>query len=249
MNISYESLITANEILADVITETEDYDYRLFSKGWYLSQMQQCLEELSFDTFIKTVYTDDAFPSASLAYSLPENTFNVKNIFVYNGALGVPTDSQRVLWKRGGYTTGPDSSFFAENKAGQDEDPYIAHLSQTSEDDALWASIDNGVIYFSNAAATYSYIHLRTNGTLTAIGDAPLIPQFFRQAVKLWVVLEFYRRMRKRNPRMYGSLFNATHDELYAPFRGKWDEALARSRTLDTKARNDLKEYLSKMNY
>jgi len=249
MNISYDSLITANEILADVITETEDYDYREFSKGWYISQIQQCLDELSFDTFIKTVYTDAIFPATTLSYELPANTFNVKGIWVYNGTLGVPTQSQRVMWKRGAYTGGSNKSFIAENKAGQDEDLYIRTLSQTSEDDILWASIDNGVIYFSQAAASYGFIHIRCNGTLTAIGDAPIIPQFFRQAVKLWVTLEFYRRMRKRNPRAYSSLFASVYNELYAPFIGKWDEAISRSRSLDSKARNDLKEYLSKMNY
>ncbi len=248
MNISFDSLITPDQILADVLTETEDYDYREFTKGWYISQMQQCLEELSFDTFLKVIEDDFDFPVDTLAFRLPANSFNLRGIWVYNGSIGVPSDSQRVLWKRGYYTRGFDKDFIAENKHGQ-QGPYIWPISETSESQYLWASVDNGIIQFSQSAASYSYIHLRYNGTLIPIGETPLIPQFFRQAVKLWVSLEFYRRMRKRNPRTYSVLFRDTHKELHAPFTGVWDIAMVRSMSLDSKARSDFKEYLSKMNY
>ena len=85
MNISQESLITPDEILADVLTETEDYDFREFTKGWYISQIQQCLEELSFDTLMLTLYDDFEFPSATMAKALPANSFNVKDIVLVVG--------------------------------------------------------------------------------------------------------------------------------------------------------------------
>jgi len=249
MNISALSLITVNQILADVISETEDYDYRDFTKGWYTSQIQQCLEELSFDTFINILDDDYAFPSTTMILELPANTFNVRGLWVYNGSLGNPSDVQMVRIKSGAYVNGPSKSFFSENKAGQTQDPWIYPLSETTQDDLIWASMQNGSVHFPDKAGTYSFVHIRYNGTLTPIGDTPLIPQFFRQAVKLWVTLEYYRRMRKRNPRTYGSLFNAVHNELYAPFVGKWDVAILRSKSMDSKAISDYKEYLSKMNY
>lgn len=249
MNFSLDSLVTPDEILADVLTETEDFDYRDFTRGWYMSQMQQCLEELSFDTFMVEIDNDFPFPSETSAISLPANAFNVRGIWVYNGSLGVPTNSQIVSWKRGAYSRGSGKSFFAEHKAGQTENPWILPISDTVQSELIWASINNGVVQFSSQAATYSYVHLRYNGTFTPIGETPFVPPFFRQVVKLWVTLEYYRRMRKRNPRVYRTIFKDVYDELYGGFSSKWDTAITRSKSIDTKSANDLKEYLSKMNY
>lgn len=249
MNISLNSLVTPDEILSDVLMVTGDFDHREFPRGWYISQIQQSLEELSFDTYMNVLDHDFEFPSETMAIALPANTFNVKGIWVYNGLLGSPTDSQNVRWKRGAFTRGPDKSFIAENKPDQTEDLWIIPPSNTAESELLWASIQNGVIQFSSKCSTYTYVHLRYNGTLTPIGETPFVPQFFRQAVKLWTLLEYYRVMKGRNPRTYRASFKDTHDELHASFTGKWDQALKRSRSLDTKAASDLKEYLSRMNY
>jgi len=248
MNISQESFLTPDEILADVIEETEDFEYRISTKGWYLSQMQQCLEELSFDSFLLTIKDDFEFPSENYSLALPANAFNVRDIFVYNGAIGDPTDSQRVYWKRAASRKNTNE-FIAPNKSTHTEDPFFSPLSQTTEAEQLWAAIDNGVITFSDQCATYSYVHIRYNGTLTPIGETPFVPQFFRQAVKLFVSLQFYRKMRKRHPRVYRTLFNDVHQELYAPLIGVWDTAVKRAHSLDTKSIDDMREYLSKMNY
>ncbi len=250
MNISPDSFITPDQILADVLTETEDYDFREFTKGWYISQMQQCLEKLSFNTFMKTIDDDFAFPSDTNSMTLPANTFNLKAIFVYNGTIGNPTDSEIVNWKRGASRKNTNA-FFANNKASHNEDPYYAFatLSDGNEAVQLWAAIDNGVITFSDQCATYEFVHLRYNGTLTAIGETPFVPQFFRQTVKLFCALEYYRRMRKRHPRTFRVLFQDTYNELYAPFTGEWAQALKLSKSMDSKARKDMNEYLSKMNY
>lgn len=247
MNISQESMITPDEILADVLQVTQDEDFREFTRGWYVSQMQQCLEELSFDTFMVVIEDDFEFPE-NYALALPANTFNVRDIFVYNGAIGDPTDSQRVYWKRGASRKN-DKDFIAANKATHDEDPFFTPLSESNQAEVLWGAISNGVITFSDQCGTYSYIHLRYNGTLTPIGETPFIPQFFRQTVKTWVLLAFYQVMYGRNPRTYRSLYNDTYAQLYAPFRGLWDKAVRRVRTMDTKSKSDMKEYLSKMNW
>ena len=249
MNISKESLITVNEILADVLTETEDEDFRLFTRGWYISQVQQALEELSFDTLLLILHRDFVFPSVTYAIDLPENTFNLKEIYVYNGALGHPSNKQPVRWKKNYYSHGAGKSYLANNTSDTSEDPYIIEpISSSSEGSLLYASIENGNLTFSSGCASYSFIHLVYNGTLTPIGDTPMVPQFFRQAVKLWASLEFYRRMRKRDKNYYSSIFTSTYNELYKPFTGVWHTAMKRINSMDTKVINDLKEYLSKMN-
>ncbi len=55
MQFSKHDFVTVNEILADVLKIVQDTDFKINSKGWYTSQIQQALEELSFDTFFLTI--------------------------------------------------------------------------------------------------------------------------------------------------------------------------------------------------
>ena len=77
---------------SDVLQVTGDEDFREFTRGWYVSQIQQCLEELSFDSFMVVLDDDFEFPE-NYALALPANTFNVRGIWVYNGAIGDPTEA------------------------------------------------------------------------------------------------------------------------------------------------------------
>lgn len=248
MIFSQESLITPEEILADVLLQAGDEDYRMFTKGWYLSQIQQCLEELSFDTFLLELFDDFEFPADTYALRLPENTFNVRNIYVYNGEIGQPTDANMVRWKKGYKTYGVNRSYTSDHKPDQTEDPFILAISSSTEGELLFASIENGVVTFSSTCAIYSYIRLIYNGTLIPIGESPFVPQIFRQVVKDWVMLQYYAVMKNRQPRKYRILWNDTYAVLYKPFTGSWDKANARVKSMDTKIISDLKEYLSMMN-
>ena len=55
MDLSPHNFVSVNEILADVLKIVKDSSFKLNSKGWYTSQIQQALEELSFNTFFNDV--------------------------------------------------------------------------------------------------------------------------------------------------------------------------------------------------
>ena len=53
MNFSPHSFVSVNEILADVLKITNDDGFKINTRGWYISQIRQALQELSFDTFFR----------------------------------------------------------------------------------------------------------------------------------------------------------------------------------------------------
>jgi hypothetical protein len=84
---------------------------------------------------------------------------------------------------------------------------------------------------------------------ITNIGDVPIIPLPFRQAVKEYVLERCYRILKGRNPKFYRPLWMDIYQSLTTPFDGTWDKALSRARSVDSKELEDYKEYFMKMNY
>jgi len=248
MEFSRERLITPDEILADVLEEAQDYGYREHTRGWYVSQMQQCLSELSFDTLLLKLFQDFAFPAATLALSMPENSWNIRRVYVYDGLLGDPVTVKKVRWKRGYTTYGAGVGWIADNKADIDDDPFLIPLSSSAQENIYFAEMQNGVITFSSNCADFPFVRLYFNGTITPIGETPVVPEFFRQAVKQWTMLEVYKIRRNKNPRAYRVIYNDAYNELYRRFDGTWEKAMKRAKKLDKQMADDVKEYLSKMN-
>ena len=89
MDLSPQNFVSVNEILADVIKVVKDDSFKLNSKGWYTSQIQQSLEELSFDTFFDEQHQAFDMPE-NLRLELPKGSFNLRQIFVFNGSECTP---------------------------------------------------------------------------------------------------------------------------------------------------------------
>jgi len=248
MNFSTDRLITPNEILADVVEESQDYSFREHTKGWYVSQMQQCLSELSFDTFLLKLWDDFVFPAGTLALAMPANSFNIRRIYIYDGLLGSPSTQKRVRWKRNYATRGAGMDFTADNKAGTEDDPFMVPISQSTQDDIYFAEMQNGVITFSSNCASFGFVRLYFNGSLAPIGETPFVPELFRQAVKEWVMLQVYRIRRNKNPRVHRTTYMDAYNEFHRRFDGTWAIAKLRAKRIDQQMADDVKEYLSKMN-
>jgi len=246
MQFSPDDVLTPNQILADVLLEVNDEDTKTFNKGWYISQIQQVMEELSFDTFFHELFLDFAFPNSnSLRLKIPKGAFNVKNIFLFNGDNCEVDAMKNVYIKRGYFTRGENKGTMMNKKGIQD--PFIGGYSDGG--DVYFASMQNGYIYFSEACAGYETVRIYFNGIFGDIGDAPSIPRHFRQVVKAWVVLQVYRIMMSRIPRTYAPLYDRMERKLYRPFDGLWDTAQLRVKAIDSKFRKDMGEYLSRGNW
>ncbi len=55
--------------------------------------------------------------------------------------------------------------------------------------------------------------------------------------------------MKSRKPRVFRAIHSDTYNMLYKAYDGEWDKAMQRSKSLDSKFREDMGEYLSKGNW
>jgi hypothetical protein len=237
-------------ILADVLMELQDEDTTLFTKGWYVSQIQQSLEELGFDTFFEDQQQDIDIPKETMKFHIPSGCFNLKEIYVFNtdDCCNI-TNMQNVWWKDRFNTQGFNKGYTARNQPGI-KDPYIEPYTPTAESGMylLWYNVINGIIHLSDSCQPFDKVRVIYNGVMANIGDTPFVPRIFRQAVKDWVSEKAYRYMMNRDPRRFTPLWKNINIVLNAPYNGSWDVAKQRAAALDSKMKSDLKEYLSSMN-
>ena len=69
--------VSLDIILADVLQMCGDESTRINPKGWYVSQVQKALEELSIDTFWNERTVDVPLDKVLLQTDIPENMFKI----------------------------------------------------------------------------------------------------------------------------------------------------------------------------
>lgn len=246
--------VTHNHIIASVAKTVDDEKFRKgFSKGWYTSQIQDALQELAFDTFYQEITLDYEIPK-NLRLKLPPNIFNVREIYVYDGdGCCSPTNSQIVHWKslfnnkgKNGYTARVKDS----ETAGSNSSPFVADHFDWNHNGyerrvRYYANIQNGTLMLSSTCGSFSKIRIVCNGMGVEVGDIPIIPRFFEQAIKDWVIEKFYEAMKARDPRTYRSLWLDARDNRINLRTGSWKEARRRISSMDSWQKEDLNEYIS----
>ena len=70
-----------------------------FKKGWFVSRIHDALQELAFDTYYLKVQHDFELPQ-NLQLNMPEDVFNIREIYIYEGELCNPINTQVVYHKR-----------------------------------------------------------------------------------------------------------------------------------------------------
>jgi hypothetical protein len=261
MEFSPSSFVTVNEILADVLKTVSDRDFSLNTRGWYISQMQQALEELSFDTFFLTINKEIVIP-CDLKIELPIGAFNLRQMYVFNGDNCDFSESRTVYHKNNYLGSGSGKTYLARDTYSNANDPFYTRRSQrrnSAIEDAkkgptnvFYYGIQQGVINLSANCSQFEKVMLVYNGVHTDIGDVPVIPTFLRQAVKDYATvraLEIRIAEEQVNLQRWNLLLSRYDNSLNHPYEGSWVKAERRAKTLDNKHRQDMKEYLSRMNY
>lgn len=266
MNQSPDSFVTINEILSDVTKLVKDAELRMCSKGWYTSQVQQCLEELAFDTYFNEITEEFVIPE-NKRIPMPKGAFNIRQMYLFSGdKCNIGTRTPNVYYKRNFWSGG--NGFVARNKGRNLDDPFYQNRSsfrnerqasgvvdgnrgRTPISQIYHYGIQNGIIMLSDNCLTYEKILLVYNGVNTEIGEVPIIPTFLRQAVKDWVsnmALEIKLTEVIGTPSFaqWQAIKAGVQTRLEKPFDGSWAKAEHRLKTMDTKEREDLKEYLSR---
>ena len=245
--------------MADVLSFVDDVNFRTRSEGWYESQAQQALEELSYDTKFLTKYKPVPIPE-NLKIAIPKGMFNPQNLYVFNGDECTIHNRQNVWLKRNFINSGDGNSFVARNTGNNHNDPFYQRNRMNhpgmhaNRSDIHFYNIVDGTIMLSPSCRNFQNLMIVANAVSCEIGDAPIIPGEFRQAVKEWIIIQALpHKMRESvGTADYGhwaSMLQKTDVKLNDPYEGSWIKAERRAKKLDDKYRDDLKEYLSKLNY
>jgi hypothetical protein len=92
--------VSVEKILAEVTQTVNDKDFKNgFTKGWYISRIHDAIQELAIETYFFKVTIDFELPR-NLQLPMPEDTFNIREIYLYNGERCNPINTQVVYFKR-----------------------------------------------------------------------------------------------------------------------------------------------------
>lgn len=265
MDFSPQNFVSVNEILADVLKLVKDSSFRTNTKGWYTSQIQQALSELAYDTFFQKRVELLPIPS-NLRIEMPKGAFNLKEIFLTNGTKCDLGPSTPQVWHKTNFWTG-GAGYAAKDKWNNGKDPFYTNRSgnpgphgsilssdRQISDQLYFYGLQNGLIMLSPSCRAFKNIFIYFNGTGCDIGDAPVIPEHLRQAVKDWVLVKALPNKMSDSIgtnayNHWAFMFNSTKADLMKPFEGTWAKAEQRVKHLNKNHRQALKEYAAKMNY
>ncbi len=255
MDLSPQSYVSINEILADVLKTVKDSDYKTSSKGWYTSQIQQALEELSFDTFFDEQHQAFDLPE-TLRLEMPKGAFNLIALYGFNGNRCSYGPSNNIYYKRNYINAPSGSGYVAGDKWTNDTDPFFMKRGGESSgpENLLYFGIQKGLLMFSPSCSKFQKVMMVYNGIMTDIGEAPIVPQFFRQAVKEYVTVRALEEKMTESvgTNEYGHWANLKanyESKLNHPYDGSWIKAERRAKSLNAKVRRDIKEYFTQLNY
>jgi hypothetical protein len=249
--------VSVDHLLAEITSTVNDTEFKNgFAKGWYISRIQDALQELSIDTFWLKVKHDFEIPT-NCRIPMPENVFNIREIYLYTGSLCSPQKSQVVYWKRlfdnsydgTGYTAKVKDDGSNSNDLFQPNQSYnslngnngfrgVKYYYNVGED---------GIIMLSRECLGYPYLRIVFNGMGVPNGDMPTVPRFFERAVVDYVEERFYNAMKSRDVRMYRPLWTDAFQKLNDLTSGSWNKARKRIKSMDSSEKESMEEYISSM--
>lgn len=243
---------SVNHILADVLLEVDDeYLDKGYTKGWYISQIQQAMEELSFDTFFDERTQDFDYPDEN-AMLLPKDCFNIREVYLHDGNC-CNVDSSAIVHPKRLFNNKPkgDGSTSLRKDASDDtdiiRDPIYPSDSSTVNDrnvketNLYYYNIQNGQIMFSSNSSGWAKVRLVYNGMGGEIGDAPVVPRFFRQAVKDFCIEKFWRAQKSKTNAPRSARLNWS--DVNNMMQKSWRDARIRISSMDTREREAMREY------
>lgn len=243
--------LTPEILLSSILVSVNDTEIRNgFSKGQYLSWLQEGLDEMAQDSFYNKLTLDFKFPVDTLKMPMPPNTFNLSYLYGWTGKCCSPQTSQKIWLKKNYNNKGGDGmGSTADVKEGTNVsvDPFIPQF--WSGESVYYANVMNGIIMFSPSCQSFESVRLIVNGFGVEIGDVPSIPRFFRQAMVDYVRVMFYRSQMAKEPRVYRVLYQEALNALEHPVKGSWRKARVRVSQMNTFEKKSYEEYYGRMNY
>ena len=278
MNFSEKDFLTPKQILADVLRYTDEEGYKNVTEGHCISLLQRCMEELSYRTYFNEKHSIIDITDKSY-FSIPKGMFNLKQMYVFNGEECRIGENTATVWHKNNFFSKGSGYFARDKGNLNAGDPFYSRertsgldyydrsstsgvrgpdgkSSHTSLNRLLFYNISEGIVMLSDACRNYSKVFMQYSGVSTAIGDTPYIPNRFRQAVIDWMCHEIWTiKSAKSQSAQAVNHAMAMRNDFQAklngrrPGEGSWYEATRRAKVLDNKHREDLKVYLTRLDY
>ena len=279
MNISPDAFRTPDSIVDAAAPLAGDKEFRHVSRPYYMSLVQKALEELAMDTFF--LVEDEAFDMPkSLIAAMPERSFNIRQLYGFNGDVCNAGTRVNIYHKRNYIATG-NENFFARDKGDNPRDPFYqrrgralsgdVHLTNALTANGFLSDVNNprtrslgttvknlffyevrrGKIHFSPACKSLTKYLVVFNGLGEEMGSKAIVPIFLREAVTDFVADGALRVMFAESPARWAAIYQVQNEKLTGgrrDFTGTWYKAEKRIKNIDSKEREDLKEYYSKLN-
>lgn len=238
-----------------------DKENRIVPYGFLMALVQRAWEDLNMQSYFKDGHADFDMPQ-DLSIPLPADCFDVKNIYVYSGDLCVIGQSHKVYWKRNYYTKG--NGFLANDKGYNSRDPFfrshiarpdnkalIRHDDPRSVNRTLYYNLQNGFLMLSSSCLLAgNKVHIHYGSTGCDVGDAPIIPVYFKTAIEDYVTeaaLRFRMAQEPANYRMWRDLQQSYERRLDKEgMNGSWFTAVKRASQLNKDQREALGTYLGR---
>jgi hypothetical protein len=272
MEFSPSNLLSPKEVLSEVLIYTQEMGYNSVTRGFIISQMNRCMQALSYDTFFNEQHIGFNIPENGLI-DIPAGAFNINQMYLYSGdSCNIGTNTANVYWKRNMYTGG-GTGFAARNKGNNGnggKDPFYSGNREgnnfnrrgsgvngsskgiSARDGLYYYGISNGQITLSENTGNYSKILIKFNGIWEVDAEKKTIPQHLQEVLVDWCTEAVFRVKEGIDPAKWGRAQLKAEIRLgYKPetFGGSWYKALRRVTSMDSKSKEDLKEYLSRLNY
>lgn len=250
------SFVSVEQLLSDILLYCSDTELRKGrNRGWYESQMQQALEELAFDTFFQIVTVDQTIPdNLPVRIPLDSGIFNVRELYLFNGEECDMESSARVHLKRHFNNKTATNGFYTANVKDGDADSDEFYSSSVVLPTGLYyGNVLNGILQLSPNAIAYDNVRIVANGMGCEIGDVPVVPRFFRQAVIDFVCMNFYKtRFADTHEKGDLVMMQQFEKQLYVGTGrpnnpGSWKQAERRIKSMDTWEKNEMSEYFRQM--
>jgi hypothetical protein len=256
-----------SEVLFMASAMSGDPQYKLVPRGFYMSLIQEAFRELNMASMFSEKRVELDMPTETLTLALPDDCFDIENIYVYTGdKCVIGYNTRKVWWKRNYYTQG--NGYIANDKGNNSNDPFYANHSlvdRTNGSDKSLIRYENSdninnVLYYnlqmgnlmlsSSCRNAGNKVHIHYRGTGGKIEEAPIIPAYFKTAMEDYVTeaaLRFRMANEPSTARAWQTLQMMYERRLDKNgMNGSWHTAIMKSKNMNKSQRAELSEYLSR---
>ena len=245
---SFGGYVTPDEVISDVALLVADEEMKVFSKGYHLSQIQQALTELAFDTLFDEQEYIAPVPR-SLILDLPNGLINLESVYLFDGNNCGASGRTKVWWANNYFRYG--NQMF-KDQVGHSNDPIMEDTFQQDPSGHVFFYGRRGSqLHFSDACLGRENIFIKYRGMGCNIGDQPIIPNDFRAAIKNRMAMDMLRVRFAKDPARWREVYadaKKDHHGGNGVFDvGSWKQAMRRIQDADMGTMNDISKYLSNL--